>query len=177
MSISRFSSSEVTRVVCAFLCVVCSGCVDPLREKTLADLGPEVSGVPVGPLHRAGQPCLVCHDGTISTPFAIGGTIYLEEDGARPAVSALIDLADGLGNQYRVATNCAGNFFVRPGDFDPAWPLWVRIEHEGWAQEMESPVNENGSCASCHAPTKSAKSPGPVYVFPFASEPRETNCQ
>lgn len=152
------------------------GCVDPLRQEAIADLGDEVSGVAPGPLHRQGQPCLTCHDGAISTPFSLAGTIYLRSDGAQPASSAIVSLANGLGEKYHIATNCAGNFFVRPGDFDAVWPVWVRIEHDGWAQEMESPINANGSCASCHAPTTSPKSAGPIFVLPFAGESEEPMC-
>jgi hypothetical protein len=164
------------RLVVLALFVVSSGCGDPLRQDAILKLGGELPGVPPGPLHRAGQPCLVCHDGSTSTPFSVAGTISLRMDGAEPAASALVHLADGLGKTYRVATNCAGNFFVRPGDYEPAWPLWVRVEREGWTQEMESPVNGDGSCANCHAPTPGPGSAGPIYVIPFEGEPEETRC-
>lgn len=163
-------------IVIVGLGVIGSGCVDPLREEAIWALGEEAQGIAPGPLHRAGQPCLVCHDGGVSTPFSVAGTIQLTIDGDKPAVSALVQFADGLGTKHVVATNCAGNFFVRPGDFDPIWPLWVRIESEGWTQEMESPVNLEGSCASCHAPLPSSRSAGPVYVYPFESEFSNTSC-
>lgn len=156
---------------------IASACVDPIREQAILELGDEVPEIPVGPLHRAGQPCLLCHDGAVATPFSVAGTIHLDVESDKPAVSALVRLSDGLGHEHRVATNCAGNFFVRPGDFDPAWPLWARIEYDGWIQEMESPINADGSCGSCHAPSTHPQSAGPVYVYPFASEPREVNCQ
>ena len=174
------SSSSFNRIV-AFLAVLglftgSLGCIDPLREDAIAKLGGEARGIAPGPLHRAGQPCLICHDGSTSTAFSVAGTIHLREDGAQPAMSALVNLADGLGNTYRVATNCAGNFFVRPGDYDPAWPLWVRVEHDEWEQEMDSPVNSDGSCATCHAPAPKPNSAGPIYVVPFEGESEQTGC-
>lgn len=156
--------------------VLLIGCGDPLREEAILALGNEVPGVIAGPLHRAGQPCLTCHDGDHATPLRVGGTIFLDNKSDKAAVSALVRLVDGTGHEHRTATNCAGNFFVRPGDFDPQWPLWVRVEFDGWIQEMESPVNVDGSCASCHGPEKHSQSTGPVFVYPFATEKKEMNC-
>lgn len=176
MLLSSSSKRAAAWIVVLGLCAASSGCGDPLREDAVGRLGDELPGIPAGPLHRAGQPCLVCHDGSTSTPFSVAGTIHLRIDGAQPAASALVHLADGLGNTYRVATNCAGNFFVRPGDYEPAWPLWVRVEREGWTQVMESPVNGDGSCASCHAPAPGPGSAGPIYMIPFEGEPEEADC-
>lgn len=179
MYFSRFRSKfrvDVSLVALGILGVGSFGCVDPLKEDAITQLGDEAAGVAVGPLHRAGQPCLVCHNGIDSTPFTLAGTIYLETDAAQPAASALVEMANGLGAKFSIATNCAGNFFVRPGDFEAAWPVWVRIKHNGWEQIMESPINEDGSCASCHTPEIGPASPGPVYVLPFAMEHQETTC-
>ncbi|UQA56936.1 hypothetical protein [Polyangium aurulentum] len=176
MSFISSLKRAAARLVVLGLCAASSGCGDPLREETIARLGDEAPGIAPGPLHRAGQPCLLCHDGSTSTPFSVAGTIHLRSDGAQPAASTLVRLVDGLGNTHRVATNCAGNFFVRPGDFAPAWPLWIRIERGDWAQEMDSPVNGDGSCATCHAPSPSPGSAGPVYVIPFEGEPEEVSC-
>ena len=38
-----------------------AACVDESHELQVQALGAEVPGVPMGPLHRPGQPCLVCH--------------------------------------------------------------------------------------------------------------------
>lgn len=176
MKSSTLRNGVAVSLVALWFFAVLSGCNNPLREEAITELGGELSGVPIGPLHRAGQPCLMCHDGSMSTAFSVAGTIHLRFDGAQPAASALVHLADGLGNTYRVATNCAGNFFVRPGDYEPVWPLWVRVEHEDWAQEMDSPVNSDGSCAGCHRASPSPDSAGPIYVNPFEGESEVVGC-
>src|ERR1700683_3328645 len=45
------------------------GC-NPVLDDAIADLGPEKPGVHPGPLHRPGQPCLLCHDGALGDPQA-----------------------------------------------------------------------------------------------------------
>ena len=53
-------------VVCAGLvfstiAIALGACVDETHELQVQALGGEAPGVPKGPLHRPGQPCLVCH--------------------------------------------------------------------------------------------------------------------
>lgn len=152
------------------------GCDDPVNERAIEDLGEEAAGVPVGPLHRPGQPCLVCHDGREATALSVAGTIYRLPDSAQPVAGARVHLIDASSVRYLAATNCAGNFFVRPGDFTPVYPMWVRVELGDWLQEMESPVNGNGSCAGCHASEPGPSSAGRVHVLPFEAEIPEVDC-
>jgi hypothetical protein len=50
---------------------------DPILDADKAALGPEDPNVPEGPLHRAGQPCAVCHrDGGEDPTFVFAGTVY-----------------------------------------------------------------------------------------------------
>lgn len=153
------------------------GCVDPLQEEAVASLGGETPGIPEGPLHRAGQDCLVCHDGTRATELSIAGTIYRLAETEEPVAGALVHFMDLNGATHLAATNCAGNFFVRPGDFTPAYPMWVKIERSGYEQIMESPVNGDGSCAGCHASAARPSSAGRVYLLSFdIALPEEAGC-
>ena len=152
------------------------GCTDPVREEAILALGPEAPGVAPGPLHRPGQPCLVCHDGATATPLSVGGTIHrlAEERAVAPFVR--VNLVDSREETFEAATNCAGNFFVRPGDYTPEYPMWVTISRGEWQQEMESPVNGDGSCATCHAAAAGSRSAGQVYLLPFEVGEEETGC-
>ncbi|MDI1484257.1 hypothetical protein [Polyangium sp. y55x31] len=145
------------------------GCTNPLQEDAIAALGPESPAIPLGPLHRAGQPCLVCHDGAEATELTVAGTIYERVDSTKPVPDVLVHLVDARGTAYVTATNCAGNFFVRPGDFSPEYPMRVAIEREGFRQEMESPVNGEGSCAVCHATKPGPRSAGRVFLLSVAA--------
>lgn len=153
-------------------CLIASspGCADPLRQDAITALGDEAAGIPEGPLHRAGQPCLLCHDGTEATALAVAGTVYKLADSTEPAAGALVRLLDATGATHVAAANCAGNFFVRPGDFSPTYPMWVKIELAGWEQIMESPVGREGSCSACHTSSPSPSSAGRVYLLPFETD-------
>lgn len=152
------------------------GCGDPLREEASIELGPEVPGIARGPLHRAGQPCLVCHDGGAATAFSVAGTVYRLADADEPASGVVVSLIDARGAEHRAATNCAGNFFVRPGDYSPEFPLWIAIERGEWRQVMDSPVNGDGSCAACHAGDPGPASAGRVFLLPFEVGIEEEGC-
>src|SRR5262245_6092986 len=92
------------------------GCGDPVKDLAVDALGPEAPGVPEGPLHRPGQPCLVCHDGGEARAFAMAGTVYLAPDSDLPAPGASVHMADAWGGSAVALANCAGNFFVKPED-------------------------------------------------------------
>src|SRR5262245_59193898 len=90
------------------------GCDDPLQERAVEALGPEPFDVPEGPLHRPGQPCVLCHDGEDARAFSVAGTVYLTPDSDTPAAGASVGLVDAKGAGFVAITNCAGNFFVLP---------------------------------------------------------------
>ena len=146
--------------------VLALGCEDPLRERTIAELGPEVAGVQPGPLHRAGQPCVVCHDGRSSArEFSVAGTVFVTADAPDPAPGVVVELVDADKRTFRAATNCAGNFFVEPADFAPRYPVFVALEAGSYRIEMDTPVQRDGSCASCHDDRISRSSVGRVYLY------------
>lgn len=163
-------------------------CGDPVRSSAIDKLGGEAPGVKPGPLHRPGQPCVLCHDGNgpgnISLLF--GGTVYqMEGPPAVPAVGAIVHFRDSLGADYRTLTNCAGNFFVVEGDYNPTWPVFVKTEYAvevptpggpqriPLVQPMTSPLYDTDgstvaglrrSCASCHVDPPGATTVGHIYL-------------
>ena len=58
----RVMGLRIASVALAALATTCT--LDPVQSEAVADLGGEAPGVAPGPLHRPGQPCLVCHDGS-----------------------------------------------------------------------------------------------------------------
>jgi hypothetical protein len=144
---------------------------DPLREQQLAELGDETPGVPLGPLHRPGQACGVCHgpEGPADSDFALSGTLYETPNALAPVENATIRFIDWRGLQYRTASNAAGNFFVRRGEYDPIWPLWVKIEHSDKTVEMRSAIFRETSCGACHADPASPSTVGHIYLSEAAS--------
>lgn len=141
------------------------GCGDPVRDARIEALGPEREGVAQGPLHRAGQPCLACHDGSGPRELSVGGTIYRTEGSKSPVAGVRVELTDATGTTFTTATNCAGNFFVDPADFTPTYPLRVALQAGAQRIEMDSPIQRDGSCASCHARPAGTASAGVVYLY------------
>jgi hypothetical protein len=154
-----------------------AGCGDPARDKVVDSLGPEADGVPKGPLHRAGQPCLACHDGSRGdvVEFSLAGTIYAYDSTSSPTSPALpstiVQIIDANGSENDVASNCAGNFFIQRKDWDPAFPVWVRVYNGDSSAQMTSAVYRDGSCGSCHTDAIGPSSPGRVYVLSDPSVP------
>jgi hypothetical protein len=144
-----------------------TACADPVRDQEIAALGPETPGVKRGPLHRPGQPCLLCHDatGNRDTPFAVAGTVYATADKPTPLNNVQVKLTDSAGQQFTVRSNCAGNFYVSPHVFSPHYPLWVTVAAEDQSIDMESLVYRDGSCASCHTDPKNPSSAGHVFLL------------
>lgn len=176
---------------CAFLALLLTvGCADPVRSDAIDKLGGEAQGVPAGPLHRPGQPCVLCHDGNGpgSMVLLFGGTVYQSFDTKVPMVGAIVHFRDSAGKDYRTATNCAGNFFVVDGDYEPNWPVFVKVEYaitvnlptgpvtQLLSPTMTSPIYETDgstvsglrdhSCAYCHSDPPGTASVGHVYTAP-----------
>ena len=108
--------------------------------------------------------------------MCIRDRIYTLEGGDAVAPGVEVELVDALGATHRVATNCAGNFYVEPGDFDPAFPVWVALELDGDRVEMSSPIGRDGSCATCHEAETSRRSAGRVFVDSFARDRPAVEC-
>jgi hypothetical protein len=149
-----------------------TSCSDPVQSTRIEALGSERSGVAKGPLHRPGQPCVLCHDGSGPRAFSVAGTVYSADGSSAAAAGVRVELTDSTGATFTTASNCAGNFFVEPADFTPLYPMWVALETAGERIEMDTPVARDGSCASCHARESSAASPGVVYAFAGAAPER-----
>jgi hypothetical protein len=157
-----------------------AACGDPVRDEAIAALGPEAAGVRPGPLHRPGQPCLLCHDGGGGRDplFSVAGTVYELADARRPLNKVAIQLIDKDGRRFQTSTNCAGNFFVSPSEYSPHYPMWVTMTAEDHTIDMESPVYRDGSCASCHTDPKDRSSAGHVFLLDEAVDlPASHHCQ
>lgn len=149
--------------------------IDPVHQDAVAALGREKPGVPRGPLHRAGQPCLTCHGGAgpASTVLSVAGTIYQQDNARVPFANALIKLTDSVGHHIETGTNCVGNFFLQPADFSPVYPMWVAVSYNHQDTNMNTPIFRTGACATCHRDPRGPTSPGHIYFqaavlkFPF----------
>ena len=156
----------------ATLFSVVAGCsFDPERAHLIDSLGDEKPGVPPGPLHRSGQPCVACHDGggPGSSVFSFGGTVYQSLAGPAPLSDALVRFIDATGRKYETGTNCGGNFFVMKDDYNPSFPVWVKlvfgmVDGKPANFNMGSPIYREGSCTKCHADAPGRESVGHVYI-------------
>lgn len=141
------------------------GCSDPVQQEQLAALGPEKPGVPAGPLHRAGQPCLLCHSSGGEAPrFTAAGTVYSTSTMGKPVGGVKVRLFDASRRSYLAYTNCIGNFFVYPQEFEPVMPMWASLSGYDADIDMESPMHKDGDCGFCHKPEKSPSSAGPIFL-------------
>jgi hypothetical protein len=155
-------------------------CVDPVRDGAIEKLGPEKGGVPPGPEHRPGQPCLLCHsDDGEAGAFTIAGTVYLDLSSNTPVDNVQVTAFDSKGMSFTATTNCAGNFFVRPQEFAPTFPIWLEMQGGETFRSMESQSYREGSCAACHTSEVGPSSPGPVYLLedPTMETPPPSRCQ
>jgi hypothetical protein len=152
---------------CVAATVAVTACVDESHDLQIAALGDEAPGVPKGPLHRPGQPCLVCHGegGPASTMFAIAGTVFQDQGKTDAANGAQVQIEDSTGSFYTATTNEAGNFYITPNQWSPVWPLQVQLTLGKNQQFMLTHVGRAGSCADCHTLTTGPTSPGPVYAI------------
>ncbi len=159
-------------------------CSDPVHDGRIRALGEEAAGVPIGELHRAGQACVICHtkDGPASNkPFSVAGTVFAQPGPAVGIDKVTVAFTDSAGSQYKTTTNCVGNFFVRPTEWDPAFPILVRIYKGDRSKTMQGQVGRERSCGFCHhdptdAPRQYAgtvldpqfSSVGHIYLFSAA---------
>jgi hypothetical protein len=154
------------------LAAMTGGC-DPVHDDAVAALGPEAPGVRRGPLHRPGQPCLLCHDGALGDPqrFTVAGTVFQTSGALVGTNGASVIIVDANGSRAELGTNAAGNFYATPGQYDPTFPLQVSVRApDGEIVKMQTlvggngTVEPNGSCASCHFDPAGPSSPGHVCI-------------
>jgi hypothetical protein len=143
------------------------GCGDPAKSSAQAALGNEAPGVRPGPLHRPGQPCLVCHTGDPGDPseWSIAGTVYLTKTATTPAAGAAVSVTDANKTTKTYKTNAAGNFYEQADRFKPKYPLQnISVTYNGTTKNMNSLVNGSGSCATCHVGDGNARKLPRIYV-------------
>jgi len=179
-------------LVAAVLSALSGACGDPVHSDAVAALGPEAPGVPPGPNHRPGQPCLACHGGSgpAGRQFSVGGTVYMTQrvpypDGGAPPASApgagvTVQLTDSKSSTHTTTTNGVGNFYVYLSDWAPVAPIGgittdggvpdtshaIQITQGTNMDIMYSHVGRDGSCADCHFYPPGPLTPGPIYLVP-----------
>jgi hypothetical protein len=163
----RRESSLLARVAAACLLTgPLAGCGDPVRDDAIAALGPEEPGVRPGPSHRPGQPCVLCHDqGEKAPPFSLAGTVYVDAMSNTPIGDVSVIILDAAGAEFTTITNCAGNFFIRPEEFTPTYPIWINMRAGAVHRSMETASYREPSCAACHSDPRSRTSAGHVYLI------------
>jgi hypothetical protein len=157
--------------------------LDPVQSSAVKDLGPEIAEAyaPESAFHRPGEPCAVCHskNGPASdSPFVLGGTIFWgPKSYDRRVDGAYVRIRDATKTTKCFVTNCNGNFFVRPKDFERlTFPLLVSVERTVDPydvrskrlvfKEMGGHIGREPSCANCHNMNfKDFASPGQIYMY------------
>jgi hypothetical protein len=187
-SVSRFDRARLLVFALVTSLSTSLGCLgSTTREEERAALGDTDHHVLVdgrweepGPLHRPGQPCLVCHSGAHpaeGTSFEVAGTIYERATDRYGVAGVLVTLEDAEGPYAQVVTNRTGNFMVaREGDDDESDegmvmvrrafvpPLRVTIARDAVERSMRSFVWREGSCSHCHRADEAVDSPGRVVL-------------
>jgi hypothetical protein len=147
-----------------------ASCTDPVKDHAIERLGPEQGGVAVGPEHRPGQPCVLCHsDGGPASnhKFAIAGTIYDSNTGENPVENVKVFFLDAVLADRLTTTNAAGNFFIREEEWpDLTFPFKTGVLNGTAGAKMQSTVNREGSCNFCHQLPggDSRASIGPIFA-------------
>lgn len=153
------------------IAVVAAACSDPVRDAEVRNLGAEFPNVPLGEYHRAGQPCVVCHggQGPATKRFTVAGTVFAQQGAAIGVDGATVAMTDSAGGQYTTKTNCVGNFFVRPEQWDPSFPILVRVFKGSQVKTMQGAVGRERSCGRCHDDPSGGLEPfraaGHVYLY------------
>jgi hypothetical protein len=160
-------------------------CNDPVHDARVSALGDEKPGVPAGPNHRPGQPCLTCHggDGPSKVELSVAGTIFQTAAADSPPLAGatvtifdatqLADAGDGISRPPQVVgTNAAGNFYIPRSSWSPFFPLHdISVSFAGGAPTMmHTNVGRDGSCGTCHFDPKGADSHGHVYLVLEAAD-------
>ena len=164
----RGSRACVLALACLFM-----SCTDPVKDRAIERLGGEDPRVPMGPEHRPGQPCVLCHSPggpASSKPFVIGGTVFeTSSPASNGAAGVQVLFVDASSAMRQYETNGAGNFFIPESEWsDLTFPFKVGLLKNGKPIPMSTTVNREGSCNFCHKPN-----PGSRYALP-GDDPRES---
>jgi hypothetical protein len=108
----------------------------------------------------------VCHgpDGPAQTTFSIAGTIFYGPTKNVGVDQTDVTMVDSLGTSFTAHTNCVGNFFVAPSEWDPAFPVKVEASGQGKSRQMVGHIGREPSCSNCHKDPPYFDSPGHVYI-------------
>lgn len=148
-----------------------AACADPVHDDAVAKLGEELPGVPTGPLHRPGQPCVLCHSAKGGeSEFSLAGTVFVDPTSQTPIEDVNVRVVDSQNRRFVVRTNCAGNFFIKPEEFDPDFPIWLGLDRGAIFRDMDTPVYRERSCAGCHSNPKSLSSAGHIFLIENLTE-------
>ncbi len=147
-------------------------CSDPVLDDAIDAQGNETAEIPQGPLHRAGQPCVVCHQEggpAADFPFTVAGTIFAQPARQIGVDGAEVRMTDADGTKHTAKTNCVGNFFVKPDEWAPKFPILVEVAKGNLRRSMRSPIGREPSCAGCHVPQIPVSDPASqvshIYLF------------
>lgn len=139
--------------------------LDPVHDDAVSALGPEAANIPQGEYHRAGQACVVCHgsEGPAKAQFSIAGTVFYGPANGQPPANTstpigvgnvVVQLEDDAQSKFQVTTNCVGNFWVSPQQWNPQFPVLVTIQGapKGTTLQasMVSHIGRDPSCGGCH---------------------------
>ena len=147
-------------------CSAVQDVLDPVHADAVAALGPEVFGLPKGPTHRPGQPCLTCHSGQGpgKSEFSVAGTVYKTKLSTEWLEGATVTLTDAEGTIRQLTTNQTGNCLIKKSEWTPVYPMRVKVSFGGVSIDMLTHVGRSGACADCHTDPASAASAGHVYL-------------
>lgn len=136
----------------AALAAATYACHDLVPQDRIDAQGEEVDGYPVGEFHRPGQDCLACHgeQSKSDVVFTVAGTIFAGPRNLTGVNQAEVQMTDAVGTTFIAHTNCVGNFFVKAEEWNPRFPVLVRVHKGTVAVQMNSQIGRQGSCASCH---------------------------
>ncbi len=160
------------------LAVLVGSCGDPVHDGEVTALGSEAPGVPQGEFHRAGQPCAVCHspEGPASTVFSVAGTVFSGQNNTVGVdVASVVFVDDNGASSPLITTNCVGNFFVTPEEWNPSFPIRVALVKGAATAQMNGHISREASCANCHKDPPGLDSPGHVYLNTPA-DPNDPQC-
>lgn len=162
----RGSTRRLALALAVVLALGATSCDDPVHSDAVDALGPEVAGIPRGPRHRAGQPCLTCHggQGPGSPEFSFGGTVFSVRGGTQAVEGATVLLKDARGATITRTTNDVGNFYIEQSQWSPVFPVFVTVSYGGEERVMATRIGGSGSCATCHRGAGDSQHMPAVYL-------------
>ncbi len=162
----------VIRVSSLATCGAFVSCADPVLSDAVDAQGAETSGVSKGEFHRAGQPCVTCHQegGPASNfPFTVAGTVFAQPKRQVGVEGVEVRMTDAEQRTHIAKTNCVGNFMVTPDQWSPKFPILVEVAKKNIRRSMRSAIGHDSSCAGCHSSQLSVADPlaevGHIYLF------------